>query len=78
VGWVHGGNHSITAGIVQAQGKLRPEITYDISRVYRHVTCDGVEYKRKHDGSTVGPVPDLEMAAIFEIGRLMHKHRVGF
>lgn len=78
VGWVFGGNHSITAGIIHAQGKVKPEVTYDMSSVYKHVVCDGVEYKRRHDGSTIGPVPDLEMAAIFEIGRLIHKHRVPF
>lgn len=78
VGWVCGGNHSITAGIIQAQGEVTPEETYDISRVYKHVVCDGVEYKRVHDGKRIGLVPDLEMAAIFEIGRLVKKHRVGF
>lgn len=76
--WVGGGNHSITAGVIHAQGKIKPEETYDISRVYKHVVCDGIEYKRRHDGSTIGPVSDLEMAAIFEIGRLIHKHRVPF
>lgn len=78
IGWVHGGNHSLTVGILQGKGRVRPEVTYDISEVYKHVACDGVAYKRKHDGSVIGPVPDLEMAAVFEIGRLMHKHRVMF
>lgn len=78
IGWVFGGNHSITAGIIHAQGEITPEITYDISRVYKHVVCDGVEYKRVHDGGKIGPVCDLEMAAIFEIGRLIHKRRVSF
>ncbi len=78
IGWVHGGNHSLTVGILQGKGRVRPEVTYDISEVHKHVTCDGVAYVRKHDGSVIGPVPDLEMAAVFEIGRLMHKHRVTF
>lgn len=78
VGWVCGGNHSITAGIIHAQGEITPEETYDISRVYKHVVCDGVEYKRAHDGTRIGLVPDLEMAAIFEIGRLIHKRRINF
>jgi hypothetical protein len=78
VGWVCGGNHSITAGIIHAQGEVTPEETYDISRVYKYVVCDGVEYKRIHDGMRIGLVPDLEMAAMFEIGRLVKKHRVGF
>jgi len=78
IGWVHGGNHSLTVGILQGKGRVRPEVTYDISEVYKHVTCDGGAYMRKHDGSLIGPVTDLEMAAVFEIGRLMHKHRVMF
>lgn len=78
VGWVFGGNHSITAGIIHAQGEVTPEETYDISRVYKHVICDGVEYRRIHDNARIGLVPDLEMAAIFEIGRLIKKHRVVF
>jgi hypothetical protein len=78
VGWVIGGNHSVAAGVIHAQGKVRPEVTYDISKVYKHVVCDGVDYRRVHDGSRIGPVPDLEMATIFEIGRLIHKHRVSF
>lgn len=78
VGWVFGGNHSITAGIIHAQGEVTPEETYDISRVYKYVVCDGVEYKRIHDNATISLVPDLEMAAIFEIGRLIKKHRVTF
>lgn len=76
IGWVHGGNHSLTVGILNAKGKVKPEITYDISKVYSHVTCDGIAYRRKHDGMMIGPVADLEMAAVFEIGRLMHKHGV--
>jgi hypothetical protein len=78
VGWVGGGNHSITAGIIHTQGEVMPEETYDISRVYKYVVCDGVEYKRVHDNATISLVPDLEMAAIFEIGRLTKKHRVPF
>lgn len=71
-----GGNHSLTSGIIHATEMVKPEITYDISRVYRHVVCDGIEYRRVYDNSVISPVSDLEIAAIFEIGRLMHKHRV--
>jgi len=39
--------------------------------VYEHVTCDGIEYRRVHDGSRIAPVADLDVAAMFEIGRLM-------
>jgi hypothetical protein len=78
IAWVHGGNHSITAGILRGEGEIRPEITYDISQIYKHVTCDGIKYYRKYDGKSIGVVPDFEMAVVFEIGRLMSKYRVQF
>jgi hypothetical protein len=78
IAWVHGGNHSMTAGILNGEGEIQPEITYDISRVYRHVTCDGIKYYRKCDRKAIGVVPDFEMAAVFEIGRLIMKHKVPF
>jgi len=78
IGWVIAGNHSLTVGILYATGTVKPEITYDISEVYDYVNCDGVEYKRLVDNSVISPVPDLEIAAMFEIGRLMHKHHVSF
>jgi len=78
IGWVHGGNHSITAGIVQGKGRIKPEITYDVSQVYKHVICDGLHFKRSYDHSIIGPVTDLEIAAVFEIGRLISRNRVEF
>jgi Family of unknown function (DUF6710) len=78
IGWVHGGNHSITTGILNGKGRVRPEVTYDISEVYRHVSCDGIRYRRIYDGKTIGVVPDVDMASVFEIGRLMTKLRVSF
>lgn len=71
VGWVIGGNHSITAGILNCEGEVMPEVTYDISAAYEHITCDGLDYQRAHDGSRIAPVADLDVAAMFEIGRLM-------
>lgn len=73
IGWVQGGNHSITAGIVQAKGRIKPRTTYDVSEVYKHVVCDGLHFKRTYDNSIIGPVVDLEIAAVFEIGRLISK-----
>lgn len=78
IGWVHGGNHSITAGILQAKGRIKPEITYDMSAVYNHVVCDGIAFRRSHDDSIIGPVSDLEIAAVFEIGRLIKTKKVKF
>lgn len=77
VGWVIGGNHSIAAGIIHARCEVIPEIAYDISDVYDHVVCDGLDFRRAHDHSLIAPVSDLEMAAIFEVGRIMRDCGIG-
>jgi hypothetical protein len=71
IGWVHGGNHSITTGILYGQGHLTPDFCFDISEVYNHVRCDGLFYTRIHDGKKIAAVSDFDFAAIFEIGRLI-------
>jgi len=53
VAWVYGGNHSISAGIIQGKGEIIPRYVYDISDVYDYVYCDGVNYYRKEDGSII-------------------------
>ncbi len=75
IAWVHGGNHSITAGIALNQGEVGVDQTYDITPIFEHVRCDGEYYRRVEDGGEVGPVSNAEMAAIWEIGRLMHELR---
>lgn len=71
VSWVFGGNHSITAGILQGKEIIEPENIYDISKVYDYVKCDGENYIRKQDGTIISPVNNLDFAVIFEIGRLL-------
>lgn len=71
IGWVYGGNHSISAGILTASGKVRPVVGYDITPIYQHVYCDGRAFRRRHDKVVIADVSSVEMAAIFEIGRLM-------
>lgn len=38
--------------------------------------CDGVNYSRKEDGFIISPVKNAEIAAIFEIGRLMKENSI--
>lgn len=76
IGWVIGGNHSIAAGILHAVGKVKPEVTYDISDAYDHVICDGIDFRRTHDGSRIAPVADLEIASMFEIGRILRDQNI--
>ena len=76
IGWVKGGNHSITSGIIQGEGTIIIEEVYDISAVYQHVICDGDTFRRQHDGSKIASVKNVEFAGIFEIGRLMLQNGV--
>ena len=78
IAWVYGGNHSISAGIIQGRGEIIPRHVYDISEVYDYVYCDGVNYYRKEDGSIISPVLNAEFAAIFEIGRIMAEHSISY
>lgn len=71
IGWVLGGNHSIAAGMAYGCGVIKPEACWDISQIYEFVKTDGLHYFRIHDGRIISPVVDLEMAAIFKIGRLL-------
>ncbi|WP_019415121.1 DUF6710 family protein [Paenisporosarcina sp. TG20] len=69
--WVKSGNHSITSGIIQSTGHIETHNVLDISKIYDHVTCDGINYIRKHDNKVIAPVYSVEIAAIFEIGRMI-------
>lgn len=80
--WVGGGNHSITIGIIQG-GKIKPEHFYDISEMYKHIICDGRYYRRIKTNwlikdEIIGSVTNVEIAAIFEIGRLLVENGISF
>lgn len=76
--WVSNGNHSIYTGIIQGEGIIKPQSTYDMSEVYDYVRCDGLNYIRIDNNSIITPVNNLEFAAIFEIGRLMKENSISF
>ncbi|WP_339289767.1 DUF6710 family protein [Paenibacillus sp. FSL E2-0201] len=78
VTWVNGGNHSIASGIIQGGGTIKPENTFNISELYKHIFTDGKYYFRKIDNTVIAPVEDVEFAAIFEIGRLMIMKGISF
>lgn len=78
IAWVYGGNHSISAGIIQGRGEIIPSHVYDISDVYDYVYCDGLNYYRKEDGRIISPVMNAELAAIFEIGRIMTENSISY
>lgn len=76
--WVEGGNHSISSGMLQGIGTLKPTHTYDISEIYEYIYTDGKNYYMKGDDSIVSKVVDIDFAALFEIGRLLKKNSISF
>jgi hypothetical protein len=75
---VSSGNHSISIGILQGTGTITAETVEDISEVYNYVLCDGKHYIRRYDNTIICEVGNFELAAIFEIGRLMTQHSISY
>lgn len=71
VGFVGGGNHSITAGILMGEGEVMATDVYDMSLLLEQVRCDGKTYRNISTGEVLGEVTDPRRAAVFEIGRLL-------
>lgn len=67
--WVNGGNHSITQGIVIAQGELKPVDGFDLSDMYNFIKFDGDEWIDIKSGSKLGAPRYKEFGYIYEIGR---------
>jgi hypothetical protein len=70
IGFIHGGNHSITAGILAGEGTLIPEHVYDMSYLFQIIKTDGAFWYV--NGYKAETVKSWRSAAIFEIGRLMN------
>ena len=71
IGFVRGGNHSITAGILAGEGTLIPEHVYDMSWLFELVRTDGNHWFI--GDQKVEVVKSCRSAAVFEIGRLFTK-----
>ncbi|WP_113675724.1 DUF6710 family protein [Vallitalea guaymasensis] len=76
LGWVDYGNHSIMQGIIQGEGEVSPNTIYDIRPIYDYVICDGINYIDIESGKKICSVRSFEIAAIFEIGRLMTQNGI--
>lgn len=71
IGFVSGGNHSITAGVLTGEGTIRVEEVFDFSPVLAAVRCDGTHYRDCRTGKRIADVEDHRRAAVFEIGRIL-------
>jgi hypothetical protein len=76
IAFVDGGNHSIAAGILGGEGTLKPKQVYDMKRLLDTVHCDGEVYRSTLDGQVIADVCSYNIAALFEIGRLLQEHNI--
>jgi len=73
LGFVHGGNHSIAAGILTGEGEITPDCVYDMTYLLDEFNCDGMHYFDSRTGKKAAAVTDVRSAAVFEIGRIMRE-----
>lgn len=74
IGWTNQGNHSITNGIIKCHGEIKEYSVFDISEIYKYIYTDGVYFYRIDNKKKIAKVPNVEIAAIFEIGRMISKN----
>lgn len=75
---VYGGNHSITAGILNAEGSIPINKTYSFEKIYDYVYFDGLNFIRKHDKKIISQPTFFESGLLFELGRIMLEHNISY
>ena len=65
------GIHTITKGILKAEGQLKPARIFNISDVHKDIYTDGVAFYKKCDGSIFSPVENFNLSVVFGIGALI-------
>jgi len=80
---VHGGNHSITTGMIKCDGIIKVgkgthNNIYDISALYDFMKFNGTYYVRSSDNSIICKANSFEFGCIFEIGRIIKDSNISF
>lgn len=72
IGFVHGGNHSITAGVLAGEGRVTPDAVNDMAYLFDELRADGEWFYCIRSGRKLAALADPRLGATFEIGRLIH------
>lgn len=78
IGFVSGGNHSITAGILMGEGEVVATEVFNMTSLLQRVRCDGKTYREIDTDRVLGEVTDPRRAAVFEIGRMLMERDTGY
>ncbi|MYL35422.1 hypothetical protein GLW08_21305 [Pontibacillus yanchengensis] len=75
IGVVENGNHSMAVNIINNESSdVRVDEILDLSIIYEDIYTDGIHFRKKETDTIIDEVDNLEMAAIFEIGRLIQEN----
>lgn len=78
ISWVYSGDHSVTVAILQESAEVMADDVFHMGELLKRFYCDGEFYRRQEDDSIAGPMQCLEMAVLFEVGRLMLEHGLSY
>ncbi|WP_248767868.1 DUF6710 family protein [Pseudomonas sp. MWU12-2345] len=71
IGWVTGGNHSISQAIVRGDGSVKPSEYLDVSAVVQAVRFDGTQWRCIASGRSLGRPQYVEFGWVWELGRMI-------
>lgn len=69
IGWVNGGNHSISQAIIHGEGVLVPKEVIDVSKIIPHVRFDGREWRCIETDEPIGEPRYPEFGWVWELAR---------
>lgn len=79
IAMIANGNHSAAMNIISNESLFRVKYILELFPVYQEIYTDGIDFKYRSNDIFIEKVTSVEMAAIFEIGRLIQEHSsVGF
>lgn len=73
---IYYGNHSLLAGILKKEGKIKSSYVFDMSTKYNEIKFDGTYYREIKTNEILYKVKNFELGAIFEIGRMLEQYNI--
>ena len=73
---VYNGNHSILSGILNGEGFIRANETYDLMPTYEYMYFDGMYFRTKNGDRILYKVDRFELGALYEIGRILTNNNI--
>lgn len=74
IAMIANGNHSAAMNIISNESLFRVKYILDLFPVYQEIYTDGIDFKYRSNDTLIEKVSSVEMAAIFEVGRLIQQH----